>query len=180
VAQAEHVLALANRFPAVLRGEDKPGDNAERLGFAQIAYNRNHFTFAAHLWAEALASDPEPTDNRQAGHRYNAACAAALAGAGQDKVEPPPDDEAKAKLRQQALDWLRAELTGWAKLLESGTPQARPAIDHRLEHWQHDSNLACVRDAEALAKLPSDEQKAWRDLWSDVGTLIQKARTLRP
>ena len=46
------------------------------------------------------------------GHRYNAACAAALAASGQGKDDPPPDDAAKAKLRQQARDWLKAELVG--------------------------------------------------------------------
>ena len=77
VAQAEHMLALANRFPAVLRGEDKPKDNADRLGFAQMAYDRKHFDVAARLWNEALASDPKISNDRQAGHRYNAAWAAA-------------------------------------------------------------------------------------------------------
>src|SRR5439155_527006 len=36
VAHAERELALSKRFPALLRGEDKPADNAERLSFAQL------------------------------------------------------------------------------------------------------------------------------------------------
>ncbi len=107
-------------------------------------------------------ADPKLGDDRQAWHRYNAACAAALAAAGQGKDEPPPDDAAKAKLRGQALDWLKAELTAWGKLLESGPPQARPAIVQTLNHWKQDTDLAGIRDADGLAKLPADEQKAWR------------------
>ena len=43
VAEAERKLTLSNRFPAVLRGDDKPKTNAERLGFALMAYDRKRF-----------------------------------------------------------------------------------------------------------------------------------------
>jgi hypothetical protein len=32
-----------------------------------------------------------------------------------------------------------------------------------------------VRDAKALAKLPAEEQEAWRILWADVAELLKKA-----
>ena len=118
------------------RARTNPKDNAEGLAFAQMAYDRKRFAAAARFWAEALASDPKLGDDRQTQPRYNAACAAALAAAGQGKDEPTPDDAAKARLRQQALDWLKAELTVWTKLLESGPPQARPAIVQTLQHWK--------------------------------------------
>ena len=175
VAAAERILALANRLPGIVSGEDKPRDNAERLAFAQMAYKRKHFAVAHRLWAEALESDPKLVDNRRAQHRYNAACAAALVAAGQDKNQPPPDDAANAKLRRQALDWLKAELTAWGKLLESGPSRARPAIIEVLNHWKQDSDLASVRDALALAKLPEEEQKAWRALWAEVQSLLERA-----
>ena len=175
VAEAERDLALSKRLPALLRGEDKPGDNAERLAFAQMAYDRKHFAAAARLWAEALESDPKLGDDRQAEHRYNAACAAALAAAGQARDEPPPDDAAKAKLRRQALDWLRAELATWTKLLETGPPQARPGVGQALDHWKQDTDLAGIRDADALARLPADEQEAWRSLWAEVDALRKRA-----
>jgi eukaryotic-like serine/threonine-protein kinase len=177
ITRVEKQIALSGRLPAILRGDDKPADNPERLAFAQLCYDQGLYTAAARLWAEALAGDPKLGDDRQAQHRYNAACAAALAAAGQGKAEPPPDDAAKARLRQQALDWLKAELATWTKLLESGPPQARQAIVQTLDHWKKDSDLVGIREAKALAKLPADEQKAWRTLWADVDSLRERAAT---
>jgi hypothetical protein len=170
------VFRAVLRLPAVLRGEEKPRDNAERLAFAQVAYDQKKFAGATRLWAEALASDPKLRDDRRTGHRYNAACAAALAAAGQGKEEPPLDAAAKGKLRGQALDWLRAELTAWGKFLESGPPQARPVIVQVLSHWQKDTDLAGIRDKEAMAKLPAEEQKAFTQLWADVAAMLERAQ----
>ena len=46
-----------------------------------------------------------------------------------------------------------------------------------MSHWQEDADLAGVRDADALAKLPPDEQDAWRKLWADVDAVLKKAQT---
>ena len=55
------------------------------------------------------------------------------AAAGKGKDEPPPDDAAKVKLRQQALDWLRAELASLGPSSSNpAPPQARPAIVQAL------------------------------------------------
>jgi hypothetical protein len=167
------------RLPAVLRGEDQPADNAERLAFARIAYDHKQFAAAARLWAEALAGEPKLADDRQAQHRYNAACAAALAAAGQGQDEPSPDDAARAKLRAQTLDWLKAELTTWGKLLESSPPPARPTVGQALSHWQKDADLAGVRDKAALDKLPAEEREAFAQLWSDAAKLLKKAEEKR-
>ena len=80
VAEAERLAALAARLPALLKGEDRPKDVADRLAIAQMCYDTKRHAAAARFWAEALAADPKLGDDRQAGHRYNAACAAALAG----------------------------------------------------------------------------------------------------
>jgi WD40 repeat protein/serine/threonine protein kinase len=165
---------LAKRFPAVLRGQDEPADNAERLAFAQLARDHKEFAFATRLWAEALASDPMLGDDRQAQHRYNAARAAALAAGGQGEVKPPLD-AAKAKFRRHALDWLKAELTAWDKQIESGPPQDRLTIVLTLSDWKHENDLTGIRDAAALAKLPAEEQKAFLQLWADVAQLKKKA-----
>ena len=45
-----------------------------------------------------LEADPKLVDDRQAQHRYNAACAAALASSGQGKEEPALDEAARDRL----------------------------------------------------------------------------------
>jgi hypothetical protein len=140
-----------------------------------MAYDRKRFIVAARLAAEALEADPKLGDDRQVGHRYNAACAAALAAAGKGKDEPPADDAAKAKFRGQALDWLKAELAAWTKVLETNPEPARPVILQTIQHWKQDSDLAGLRDALALAKLPADEQTAWQTLWAEVDALLKRA-----
>jgi eukaryotic-like serine/threonine-protein kinase len=175
VAAAERALALSQRLPAVLRGEDKPKDGAECLAFAQLAYHDKKFATATRLWSDALQADPKLGDDRQARHRYNAACAASLAATGQGKDDPSPDEAARAKLREQAMGWLKAELAAWTKLLESGPPQARAFIVQTLNHWKQDTDLAGIRDAEALAKLPEAERKEWQALWAEVEALLAQA-----
>src|SRR5207244_4162050 len=145
--QPQIAALLKERLVALLQGADKPGDSAECLAVAQIAYHGKHFAAAAHLWAKALESDPKLGDDRQAQHRVSAARAATLAAAGKGMDKPPPD-EAKPKFRRDALDWLKAELTIWGK------EQPRLAIVKTLNHWLHDSDLAGIRDKAALAKLP--------------------------
>jgi len=60
----------------------------------------------------------------------------------------------------------------WDKLFASGTPQDRLFVALTLRHWQQDSDLASLRDAAALAKLPAEEQKAFAQLWADVAALL--------
>jgi tetratricopeptide (TPR) repeat protein len=173
VAQAERIAALAERLPAVLAGTARPADAAEWLAFAEMAYDTKRYAGAAGFWSEALAADRKLGDDRREPLRYNAACAAALAAAGRAEGEPPPDAAAKAELRRKALDWLRAELAAWSKVLDSDDPKARAAVAATLRHWEQDPDLAGVRDGDALATLPVDEQRAWEAFWKDVDSLLK-------
>src|SRR5262249_39988333 len=89
------MAAFHARLRTIVKGEQRPNDAGERLQFAQRAYEIARHAAGARLWQEALESDPRLADNRQAQHRYNAACAAALAGCGQGKDDPPPSDHQK-------------------------------------------------------------------------------------
>jgi hypothetical protein len=122
-----------------------------------------------------MEADPKLADDRRAQHRYNSACAAALAAAGRGEDAPKPDDAARTKLRSQAQGWLRAELAAWSKVLDSGDPKARAAVAQILRHWKGDSDLAGVRDADVLSALPEAERKEWQALWADVDALLKKA-----
>jgi tetratricopeptide (TPR) repeat protein/precorrin-6B methylase 2 len=176
VAQAERLAAMAERLPSLLKGDERPKDNADRLAVALMCYDTKRPAAAARFWADALQADPKLGDDRRAGHCYNAACAASLAAAGQGKNDPSPDEAARARLREQAMGWLKAELAAWTKLLESGPPQARPTIAKTLDHWRQDTDLVAIRDADALAKLPEAERQDWQALWAEVDALIARAR----
>jgi thiol-disulfide isomerase/thioredoxin len=45
-----------------------------------------------------------------------------------------------------------------------------------LRRWQEDRDLAGIRDAAALTKLPAEERAACTQLWADVAALVQKAQ----
>ena len=113
----------------------------------------------------------------QAQNRYNAACAAALAGCGQGKDEPPLDEPARARWRKQAIDWLKADLAFWTRQVEAGPQQARAAVVQTLQHWKADTDLAGIREESDLAKLPEDERKACRALWAEVEGVLKRAQS---
>jgi tetratricopeptide (TPR) repeat protein len=136
---------------------------------------QNRYAAATRLYTDAFTAQPKLADDLQAGHRYNAACCAALAGSGQGGDAAKLDDKERARLRQQSLGWLRADLAAWGKQGESGTPQTRAVVQKTLQHWQEDSDLAGVRDAAALEKLPEAEHTEWNKLWADVDATVKKA-----
>jgi serine/threonine-protein kinase len=173
--EAEQQAAQARRLAAVLRGDDRPRDKAERLELAHHCYDTDRYAAAARLWAEALEADSRLGEDRQTRLRYSAACAAALAAAGAGK-DTPLDGAARAKLRTQALGWLKAERDTWAKLLEADPSRARADIAPMLRHWKVDSRLSAVRDAADLAKLPEAERKQWQTLWAEVDGLLDRAQ----
>ena len=160
--ETERLVELDHKLSAILGGQARPADGAEMLDFAQLCHDKNLHGASARLWAEAFRTQPKLADDMDVQNRYNAACDAAMAGSGQGKDDPPLDDEKKARWRQQAIDWLKADLTAWSKILESGPPQARQSISRTIQHWKARPDLAGLRDASALAKLPEDEQKACR------------------
>ncbi len=175
LADTERQASLAARLSDVLAGRLMTRDAAESISFAQLCYNKKLHGASARLWTEALQADPKLADDMQAQNRYNAACATALAGSGQGKDDPPLDEPAKARCRKQAIDWLKADLAAWSKVLEKGPPAVRQGIAQTLQHWKADADLAGIRDATALAKLPVGERKACRALWTEVDALLKKA-----
>jgi tetratricopeptide (TPR) repeat protein len=167
--ECKRLVELDERLPAILRGETQPADAAERNEYAHLCYCKKLYAASARLRAEAFAADPKLADDLNAGSRYDAACAAALAAAG------PLDDKERVCWRKQALEWLRADLAANAKLLESGQLKDRERVRQRLRQWRRDPDLAGVRDPAALAVLPTSEQQACKQLRAEVEALFNKA-----
>jgi Flp pilus assembly protein TadD len=170
----ERLLALLPRFEAVRRGEAEPGDATECLKLAQLAQMKRSNRMAVGLFADALHADGKLAADVRQYHRFDAACAAAMAAAGQaEDVEHLPD-KARLMLRRQALCWLRDNLAEYAKVAERPEPAARQFVRQQLAHWQEDTDLASVRDNAALDKLSGDERQQWRQLWDESAALLKK------
>ncbi|HZY90173.1 MAG TPA: protein kinase [Gemmataceae bacterium] len=168
----ERLSAVEDRLPGLLQGEDGPSDAAERLAVALVWQgSQKRFAGAARWYGEAFAAEPALADNLTSGHRYQAACAAALAGCGQGKDAGDLDGPRRAGLRRQALAWLHADLAAWRTLLGAEPLLAGPAVHFTTRHWLASRSLACVRGPAALARLPEAERRAWQRLWEEVETL---------
>jgi tetratricopeptide (TPR) repeat protein len=176
----EHLAALEARLPALRKGEFRPTSNADRLALASLCESRKLYRTCAEQYAAVFAADARLADDLKAAHRYKAACAAALAGCGKGEDAAKLDDREKARLRGQALSWLRADLARWTKELAAVKPPDRRQVAEIMRHWQQDSDLAGLREAAGLARLPDAERQAWKELWAEVAALLVKAGQRAP
>jgi serine/threonine protein kinase len=173
---AQHLAELEGRFPGILEGKALPKDADDCLDCALfLQLHRHQYAAAVRLYREGFAVQPALAEDPQAWHRYNAACAAALAGCGKAEDAAKLDDRERAGLRRQARDWLRADLTLWAKQVDGDLPKDRAAAQEALLHWLQDTDLVAVR-GEDLDKLPEAERQEWRQLWADVAENLTRAR----
>jgi serine/threonine-protein kinase len=177
--QCQRYLVLDARLPAVLQGAEKPADAAERLEFAQLCLLKKLSAAAARFYADAFTADPKLAEAVPAGARYQAARAAALAGGGRGKDADGLDDKERARLRRQALQWLRQDLAWWRKALDNGNAQTNAQARQGLRHWQIDPDLAGLREPGTLDQLSPDERKECVALWEEVAAVLSRTQTIR-
>jgi serine/threonine-protein kinase len=172
----DRAISLIERITALGLGLPKIIHSASRsdASYADACAHRWFFAASAALWSAAFAVEPTLVENLDGKYRYNAACAAAMASSGEGKDEPHPDDAAKSRFRQQALEWLKADLAARAKRLDGADPGRRSALARTLRGWTDDPNLASFRNEASIKKLPEDQQKGWRAFWSEVAMLLNK------
>src|SRR4029077_440661 len=134
---------LLDKLPAILSGKEKPADASAAIDLALLCSQpwqaRNRA--AAQFFGQAFTLDVHLADDLERQHRYNAACAAALAGCGQGKDAASLGEQERTRWRKRALDWLRADLAQWTKRGTS-SPQARGQVQQVLIHWRGDTDLA--------------------------------------
>jgi WD40 repeat protein/tetratricopeptide (TPR) repeat protein len=137
-----------------------PAKVGELLPLARFCHEqRGMYHTALGHYMEAFARQPKVADDLRHPHRYNAACAAALAGCGQGKDADQADNKERARLRKQALKWLRGDLAAWRQMLEKQPDKARTVVQQGMQHLLSDKDFHGVRGPEALAKLPADERQ---------------------
>jgi serine/threonine-protein kinase len=162
----ERLLVLERRLSSVLRGDARPTNPAELRDLAEVAARKRRYAVAARFYNELLDTGAPPGVLR-----YNAACAAALAGCGRGTDDANAAE--RTRWRQRALEWLRADLEVHRHYLIAGAPKAREQARGILLHWKSDPDLAGVRDPAALATLPTDERKAWQEFWTEVDAALK-------
>jgi serine/threonine protein kinase/Flp pilus assembly protein TadD len=174
--QNDRSMRLEPRLPRILKGEEQPADATECLSLTNLCHWKKHFAASARLYGEAFASQPSLADDLTSGNRYNAACAAALAGCGQGQDAAALGTKERGRLRGQSLAWLKDDLKAWRRLLEKDSVKAGSTIGQQMAHWLQDRDFNGVRGAEALGKLPEDERQSWQQLWADVADTLAKSR----
>jgi serine/threonine protein kinase len=148
------------------------------LAFAELCQlpSRRQYALAARCFGEAFEEEPALAEDLGASRRSNAARAAALAGCGQGQDAAGLDEQERARLRRQALAWLRADLEARGRLLEREGERAGPGTAGILQHWLVDPGFAGVRGPKALADLPEAERQPWQQLWAHVTDTLARAR----
>jgi serine/threonine protein kinase/tetratricopeptide (TPR) repeat protein len=177
VRNCERLLELDGKLSAIRSGQKQADSTAERLALAQLCQMpcKQLYTEALRFYREAFDKEPKLADDLNEQHRYDAACAAALAGCGQGRDADKLDTKERARLRQQALDWLQADLKAYRQEMEKSAGKAGPLIAQRMQHWLQDGDFAGLRGREALARLPEVEHEKWQKLWEEVEVLRRRS-----
>jgi tetratricopeptide (TPR) repeat protein/tRNA A-37 threonylcarbamoyl transferase component Bud32 len=178
--QCQQMLALEKRLSLVLEGKEATaaGELLKMVVMCQ-EYKRRYPT-AVRLYQDAFKVDASLADDGTKQHRYNAACAAALAAAGNGEEAAKLVAEEKANFREMARNWLQAELDLVRKKLKRGELPVVIETEDRLVRWQRDADLADVRDIGKLNGLSESQRKPWRALWADVAGVVKEARMQFP
>jgi tetratricopeptide (TPR) repeat protein len=173
---AERILVLDKKLPAILSGEAAAANPGDAITLAQVCqeFKKRHVA-AARLYADVFAAEPKLAADLDAQHRYNAACSAALAAAGHGEDAHLLPDKVVVMFRSWALGWLRDDLTAYAKLAGQNNSAIKQTIQQGLTHWRSDPDLASLRDPQSLNRLPDNERAAWQELWRDVDQLAKRA-----
>jgi serine/threonine-protein kinase len=188
-------LILPN-LHASLRGTYLPADNTERLALVAFCEVQRRYHRASKLFSDAFSSDAKLGDELASESRfratlgdtqpvgrledlstrcrYPAARCATLAscGMGEDAVNLAATE--RSYCRQQAIEWLNADLKLWADVIAGDSAAARIRARSALYHWQHDPHLAALREPSALDKLPTEERRQCAAIWESVADLLRR------
>ncbi len=136
--QAQRLVALEKRLPQILEGKEH-ADVVDLLDMADMCrrYLKRHAT-VVRLYQEMFKAQPTLAGDAAKQYRYDAACAAALAGAGQGTEAAKLPEQARTTFRAQAYAWLQADLDQLAKQVQEAKVAEILVIEQRLLHWRAD------------------------------------------
>ena len=179
---------MASRLDTVVHGEQMP-TGAEAAELAQVLLASGRFGRAAAMFTRADPDGPRPSLERRRRGRgrspfgprrgssndpprvRDAVSAMARAGCEMGADRNELDDASRTRLREQALRWFSQDLNAIERNLE----RSRWAFTV-LEGWLYETRLECVREDDALNRLPPAEAAAWRTAWARASDLLGRTR----
>jgi eukaryotic-like serine/threonine-protein kinase len=177
---AQKLVPVESRVAAILANQETPDDAEVHLALAEwLRKDRKLTAAASRFYESAFVRKPSLAENIDAANRLWAACADAQAGCGIGDDADAIDGDEKKKLRRRALQRLTAERDGWAKRLEVGTMPEQTQAAGEFRFWQKYTDLECLRESSALAKLSVAEAAEWRRFWTDVDALAKQDPAMR-
>jgi tetratricopeptide (TPR) repeat protein/tRNA A-37 threonylcarbamoyl transferase component Bud32 len=176
--RCDFLLGLEQKTASILDGRAQAKDAAEELILADFCQRyKKQYSRALHFYKKVLSARPTGASGMGSKIRYNAACCAVLAAAGQGARSPNLTGEERGKLRRESIQWLKADLMLCRKQVHSGDPLAILQVaEVMLPSWQNDGDLKTIRETEELVQLPPSEQEECLQLWSDVDSVQREAR----
>ena len=79
----------------------------------------------------------------------------------------------RARWRQQARQWLRADLAAWNLALDRDLVATRSPVQ-RVAMWRGDPDLSGLFEPSKLEKLPPDERKDCLALSNEIGGVLAR------
>jgi tetratricopeptide (TPR) repeat protein len=164
--------SMLTRLNEIAAGRAKLTTPAEAIEFAEVVSQppRRRYVLAVRFYIRAFAGQPDLADDLWQERRYSAACIAARAAAGHDEEMTALWVEEWGYLTEQALNWLRADLSQWVS--KAKDPKQWWIVREKLTYWKNDPGLSSVRDPAWIRAMPPADRKAWEALWRDVDALL--------
>jgi tetratricopeptide (TPR) repeat protein len=168
------------QIEALVRGE-RPLNAESWAQLGEVLVQRSgRFVDAVACYEKWMELGPDDASKVWEAGRYNAACFAARAGAGEGRSAKPLDDAAKSEFRAKARKWLAADVAEWKHLMEAGGNVTPTGMVKTLAWAQEDGDLAPIRDEEFTSKWPEEERKTCAALWTELDAVLAKARAAAP
>jgi eukaryotic-like serine/threonine-protein kinase len=176
IEQTRHLAELDAKLTLVLAGKEKVAEGIDLMTLGVLCFeNKQMYLSATHFFTEGFAASPQLASDYRKQYRSSAARSAVLAAQGKGKEADKLMESDPPRLRRQALMWLKADLASWSKQLASEKAADREEARRSFEAWQKTPDLAAVREAAALQKLPQAERAEWASFWEKVSDLLKSS-----
>ncbi len=160
-----------------LNGRYQPRTNDEKICLLGACQFEERYRAAAEIYTEVLASDPHLAGDLYSKTRYRAACTATWVGAGRGQDAGRLDEPERLRWRNQARQWLRADLDLARTLSKSDARGLREFLKNTLDTWLTDPDLSGLRDPNACQGLLPSERQEFRSLCEELRNLVVDPKT---